>query len=449
MKSRNCLPYLFTVVCTIIYLSLVFNDNVWMDEAFSASIIRCGFDEMVSRTFADTLPPFYNFSAWLFTQIAGFSTIKLKIFSVVPMTLLMLTAAHFIPRIVSVRAACLYIVMLTAMPHFLEHGIEIRMYSWAVFFASATAIFAVCSMKDIPYADILQVVSTVCGAYTHQYALIAEAFIWLMLLTISVRKRKVRHWGIMAAVCIVLYLPCAILTFFQMKSAASYFSAAPATFDSLMSSIRYPFVTNVTFLSALLLIFVLLLFAYLCRKGEYIYIYCILVYIFVTAMSFGFMHATGSSFFSSRYLLPAVGILWFGVSVALDMLISENRYVFIAAALLAAASLIVVYIQQFRTEYTDLSEFIGFIDSTGEGDGYVMYEDFPEIGICLEYYAPWMKSCSVDEIGEVPGNKYVFVNRNMHTDDIEKINEKDYTLRYIENLSFDRYTFRAYELTAE
>ena len=62
--------------------------------------------------------------------------------------------------------------LITGMPHFLEHGVEIRMYSWAVFFASSAAIFALCVTRKIRYAGIGLTACTVLGAYTHQYALI-------------------------------------------------------------------------------------------------------------------------------------------------------------------------------------------------------------------------------------------------------------------------------------
>ena len=158
------------------------------------------------------------------------------------------------------------------------------------------------------------------------------------------------------------------------------------------------------------------------------------------------MLATGSTFFSSRYLLPAVGIMWLGAAVSLDLMISEKRSALIPASLLAGAVLIVIYIQQYRIEYVDMSRFEAFLSQTGDEDGYIMYEEFPEIGICLEYYAPWMRSSTIDNIGDVAGKKYVFVNRTVHTNEIAEIEEKKYELRYIENLAFDRYTFRAYEL---
>lgn len=446
MGRKKILPYLFVVICTAIYISLIFNENVWMDEAFSASIIRCGFGEMIKRTIADTLPPFYNVSAWLFTNIFGFSTITLKIFSIIPMTLLMIVSAHFVPKIASIRASCLYIVLITAMPHFLEHGVEIRMYSWAVFFASATAVFALCYIRSIPHSAICLMISTVLGAYTHQYALIAEAFVWLMLLVVSIRERSVKIWCKYAVICVVCYVPCAVLTVIQMKAATAYFSASPATWSNLFSSIRYPFVTNITIISAMLLIFTMLLLWYAETKKEYSFGYCFMIFVFVTVLSFGIMFATGSTFFSSRYLMPAIGVLWLGAALALDGLTSENKNIFFVAVPLVVAVFLTIYIQQFKSEYTDMSGFKSFLDSTAEGDGYVVFEEFPEIEICMEYYAPWMKHCNIDEIGNIKGKKYVLVNRDMHTDDIEKIKTENYDLKYVENLTFDRYTVRAYEL---
>ena len=82
------------------------------------------------------------------------------------------------------------------MPHFFEHGVEIRMYSWAVLFSSAAAVFALCWIRSVPRSGLWLIASTVCGAYTHQYALVAEGFIWLMLLFISVYKKTLKQWFI-------------------------------------------------------------------------------------------------------------------------------------------------------------------------------------------------------------------------------------------------------------
>ena len=123
----------------------------------------------------------------------------------------------------------------------------------------------------------------------------------------------------------------------------------------------------------------------------------------------------------------------------------EKKQAGIFALLILSAVCIVVYVRQYRTEYVDMSGFEEFIAATGPEDGYIIYEDFPEIEICLGYYAPWLRKCEPEELDGVAGHKYLIVNRDIHINDVEKI--KKYELKYIGNLSFDRYTFKAYELS--
>ena len=110
-------------------------------------------------------------------------------------------------------------------------------------------------------------------------------------------------------------------------------------------------------------------------------------------------------------------------------------------------TLIIIYVQQFRSEYTDITAFKQFIESTDAGDGYVMIEDFPEVEICLDYYAPWLKSCTFDDISHIQGDKYVIVNDKADTYD--KKNLKKFDLRYVEDLDFDRYKIKVYILLNE
>ncbi|MCR5746541.1 MAG: hypothetical protein K6G03_02430 [Lachnospiraceae bacterium] len=460
-KQKRMLPYILTVICTVIYVSLIFNNNLWLDEAFSASIIRCELKEMISRTINDTLPPFYNVSAWCFTRVFGYSAFVLKLYSVLPMVLLMLVSAHYLTEIFSARTASLYIILITAMPYMLEHGIEIRMYSWALFFASATAVFAICVMREMPRTEALLIICTVLGAYTHQFALIAEAFVWLMLLIFYFKNNNVFLWIKRAVICVVLYIPCAVLTVFQMKRATSYFKATAPTVGAFLSSLRYPFVTHITVLSAMLLFMVAGFFIGAINKRDYTAAYYMVIYVLVTIMAFILMLITGSSFFSSRYLIPAIGILWLGVSIfaggiplgkASDNNAADKKEipagmliwsVFLLTILITSG---VNYFVQYKQEYVDSSAFEGLMASTGQDDGYVIYEDFPEIQVCLMYYAPWLKAYSEETIGDINGKKYIFVSESSGKPAEILEDEKKYKVRYLGNYAFDRYMFKAYIL---
>ena len=60
--KKNEIKIVFTVfiILSAVYLSLVWNNNVWMDEAFTASLVHTDFRGVIERSMADTLPPLYN-----------------------------------------------------------------------------------------------------------------------------------------------------------------------------------------------------------------------------------------------------------------------------------------------------------------------------------------------------------------------------------------------------
>ncbi len=440
MNRPTALKIGTVVICALIYISLIFNNNLWVDEAFSAAIIRDSFFPMLHRTVQDTLPPFYNVAAWCFTHIFGFSSVSLKLFSVIPMVLLMAVGMVFIPRVSSLRCAVCYAVLLTAMPHMIAYGIEIRMYSWACMFTSCTAIFALCYIKKLPHSMPFLITCTVLGAYTHQFALIAEALIWLMLLLVSVRDKRFKDWIKGALICFVCYIPCAVLTVYQMKKASGYFKASPADIRNLLASLRFPFVTNLTPVSLLLLLCVLSLLILAVIKRDLTAAWYIILPAVITFMSYSLMFITGSTFFSARYLLPAMGVLWLGAALAADH-IPDSRVFRICFLIITLSSLVITYVQEFRTEYRKDQGFEEFAAVLNNGGAYTVYEDFPEIGICMEYYAPAAKECSIDELRRFPGKRYILVNENLTDPDPDLSGSE-----YVGNYSFDRYTFRTYIL---
>ncbi len=142
------LPMLLAAAGSVIYISLIFNNNLWMDEAFSAVLVRGTFSEMMKRSLADTLPPLYNILAWTLTHILGFNTCVLKLTSALPMIALLFFSAVKLPRLYDCPTASFFVLSMTAMPHFLQYGTEIRMYSLCVSFTAIAAIYALQFLKD-------------------------------------------------------------------------------------------------------------------------------------------------------------------------------------------------------------------------------------------------------------------------------------------------------------
>ncbi len=455
-KYLKRLPVLLAGAGSALYLILIFNNNLWMDEAFTACLVRGSFREMLDRSFSDTLPPLYNLTAWCMTQVFGYNSVILKLTSVLPMVLLMFFSAFKLPSLFRESTASLFILCLITAPHMVHYGVEIRMYGMAMAFATIAAIFACeCTVKT-GFGPWLQFsVFTALAGYTHHFGLIADAFVWLALFIsiLAVKRHLLLSWLKAAGLTFVLYLPGLLLTLRQIRGASSYFSASEVTLKNFLSSFRYPFVTNVTALSACLLLLVLISLATGFSRWEGV---CFIpVYAAVLVLSYLSMLLTGTSFFSARYLFPSLGMLWLGFSVCITFPAERiplrfRQFLLYGSIILLAAVGCVTYSGQFREEYAPgVGQMLSFSDANlTPGDGYVIYEDNYQIELCMRYYEPDLTKCDWDSAGRIGGNLWYFAVPGFE-DRLDEASARGYNAKYIGEMSFDQYSFSLYQLIRE
>ena len=180
---------------SILYISLIFNDNLWVDEAFTASLIRGSWSEVVKDTVSDTLPPFYNIAGKLLTSVFGYSSFILKLFSCIPLILLIFFGGRRIFDIYGFRCAYLFELFLISMPYFFHYAVEIRMYSWGMFTCGMAATFFTEIIKNAD-RHLIDVSSwtgftlfTVFSGYVHHFALVSTGMMWLIILLYLAAKR--------------------------------------------------------------------------------------------------------------------------------------------------------------------------------------------------------------------------------------------------------------------
>ncbi len=453
---------MLSVLSGILYLSLIFNNNLWVDEAFTACIIRGNLSEVWQKTLNDTLPPLYNVAGWAFTSLFGYSSVTLKLFSVIPMLLLLVLNLTAVRKLFGETCALLYAVMIAAMPHLLHYGVEIRMYSWALFFLSAASVYAVRALKEEGRHNLtaLAVFTALCG-YTHHYALIGAAFLWLILLIrASFLKRISRSLVFSAAIAFLLYLPCFVITLKQLRAAGSYFSMEPLSLSSFLSDLRFPFVTNVTFLSALLLLFFLfcLIFGVSSLKKEAVpYISLLSLFYLTLLFGYGVSLFLGRTFFTARYLVPSLGPFWLSVAAlftaSLDRLKTRGAAAKITLGcliLMLTAVLGVDYYQAFKEEYVpDTREMTDFLEKNlSPEDGYIIYEDDYKIEICMRYYAPELKKTDWDASSDIKGTLWYFLVPG-YEENLSEVEEHGYLAEKAGEFFFDRYSFTLYKLEKE
>ncbi len=459
-RIKKRLPLLLAVSGSLIYISLIFNNNLWMDEAFTAVLVRGSFKEMLSRSLLDTLPVLYNVLAWTLTHILGYNSVVLKLASVLPMIALLFFSALKLPKLYDDKTASFFIPALFCMPHLLHYTVEIRMYSLCLSFTTIAGIYALQFFKDKDQKScLLFSFFSALSAYSHHYGIITLAFLWIYLfIYLTVKDKKAyRAFFTGAFTTFLLCIPYVIVSVIQIKNSTSYFTTASDVTDGFFASLRYPFVTNVTVLSALLLLSAVLL----CFTGRKMKEACALisVYIPVLLLSYGLMLLTKKPFFSARYLVPSLGLLWLGYAILLSysegLIIRKDNDPLIKRSLLHLIFLIlmfavfsVCYVQQFKEEYKPgVTSMLSFFDENlTEDDGYIIYEDNYQIEWCMRYYEPELKKYDPENIDKIKGRIWYFSVPGYENMLDEKVAE-DYNIVYKGEMSFDKYSFELYELT--
>lgn len=394
-NEKKFIAAVFLILCAI-YLSLVWNNNVWMDEAFTASLVHTDLSGVISRSMADTLPPLYNIILYLATTVFGYTVPVMKITSVVPMILTLLLGATVVRRRFGYRVCLLFMLLVTFMPLLLYYGVEIRMYSLGFFFATASGIFAyevVCAPSRKRW--IAFTCLSVLAGYSHHFAFVAVGFVYfyLLLYFIISDRTHLKNWFICLLGTIVLYAPCLVITVRQISRVNGYFSMPDVDLRMFVQYALYPY--TVGFLPATILcmlipvaaIFLLIrdIVSERSNVREIVYALCCFsiyygVLIFGTVIS----KLMTANIFVDRYLFFCVGLLWLAAAVALGR---DNR--FYAASLIAAVVIgVCTYLIMFKTEYDrSADEEIAFLrENISEGDIFFDIGGHEEMQNCIPFY---------------------------------------------------------------
>ena len=171
------------ILLSAVYLSLVWNNNVWMDEAFTASLVHTDLAGVIRASMNDTLPPLYNIILKLATDVFGYTTPVMKITSVIPMILTLAVGAVTVRRRFGFSTAILFMMFVTFMPLMMYYGVEIRMYSLGFFFATASGVYAYEVISDPGRKNwALFTCFSVLAGYSHHFAFVTVAFAYFYLL---------------------------------------------------------------------------------------------------------------------------------------------------------------------------------------------------------------------------------------------------------------------------
>lgn len=453
---KQSIPYILAFLGAGIYISLIFNQNVWLDEAFTASLIRTDLKGVLERSMNDTLPPLYNILLKLVTDLFGYTIPVMKLVSVTPMILTMFLGAHIIRKRFGVLTSSLFITALFCMPNLLFYGVEIRMYSLGFFFATASGIYAYEVICDSSKKNwIFFTLFSVLAGYSHHFAFVTVGFVYLFLLLyyFFFERVHIRRWFFCLLATGLLYFPCLITTLKQLKSVSGYFSMPEVTLSVFIKYMRYPYTVGFTPLSVCLVILMLaLLVRFLLNKNrtrtDYFALLCFLTYYGVLIFGTLISKIMTANIFVDRYLFFAISFIWLFFAVECSTLKKELLYAVFAFVIMCG---IAGYIQEYRIEYAKgIEEFLPVLKSQVK-DGDILYtiEDNEELAFCLPFYAPELTNYEVldEAVAALKEDSTLYCTvLSGASEDIRQIDPHAFTIELLGEYHFDRYSFQLYKL---
>lgn len=338
----------------LLYNNLL-HQTFWYDEAYTIALVKYSYTEILEITSSDVHPPLYYFMLKSFCSIFGDSLVAMRIFSNLGVIASMLLVLFFTSKPLTKVVSTVFILFIAIMPVNQYMGVEIRMYSWAMFFVLASAIYGYKAYDGQRLsAHITLTIFSVCAAYTHYYALLSVGIIYLLLILFITRKSQ-KSWNklfISILLFVILYAYWIPVLFSQILTVQKNFWIEPITTKDILLFCYYFFspkepthpytiFTKLEMsiaLSIALLVITGLIFQIIHlhsnrpNQGLKTAVYFISIYIITLFITF-LISFTIQPISFPRYTCCALGPLLFGISIFIVELWKENKKIFVISTM--------------------------------------------------------------------------------------------------------------------
>ena len=388
-----------TTVFTLLYVSLIFNQNVWTDEIFTMKLLEGSFQEIVEGTARDVHPPLYYFVAKLAQLLFGKSLQVQKIVTIIPMTLTLVLGATKVRRMFGDRVSFLFIVILGCIPCSMEFAVQVRMYSMALLAVTACGLYAYACYFETKanggsWAGL--VISTVAAAYLHYFSFGSVIIIQgILFLAFLIGKRdQLKKWFPAAAVMIAAYLPWFGIFAGQFRGVSQSYWIPEITPETVQGYFQWTFGINKwawpgwLFTGLSVCAGIAALAGCVRKRREDI---CALLFMAVPALT----AVTGVALsllirpiYRDQYVFPAIGLFCLFLAIELAHYM-EKKWVFCPVFLFLLFLGAVQYLETWRQEYkaTLTDQTVAFWNEhVGEND--IIVYNLQAMEFCYTYYFP-------------------------------------------------------------
>lgn len=412
------IPFAILIWCS----QMIFSDSIWLDEAFSLSLVEQSFTDIIKNTAIDVHPPLYYLLLKIILSLFHFLGIHhtiliAKFTSLIPMGLLLVVSYTKIAKLFGKKTAFLFNLLLLGMPQLMFYSIEIRMYSFAFLFVTLFYLsFLDWKIENSTKSLFKMTIFSILCFYTHYFAGVTVACFYLFLLVeYGIKKDLQRLKSLVFSIflTILLYLPWLIILIRQILCVRENYWIEAITFDTIKSFIQYPYTINSSkILTTIIGCFILLsLFPGKgIKNGSAIYGFLaplgtILVGVTVSLLL--------RPIFISRYMVCSLACLWLAVSIKLAYFFKKDFFFFILVLIVLVTTLctnykIIANERYYKEEELKLIDTLHHIDIEHS----CIIFDSHQLQRIIAYYEPTLETYSyVQPITQL--TKQVYVQTNM------------------------------------
>ena len=170
----------FLLITTYIGLTKI---GLWYDELYSIAFSQLPVSEMLDLGSRDVHPLLYYLIFKVFIKIFSFLDVAVvgKIVSLIPIYLIGILSVTKVKKDFGMLTAGLFFLCIAMMPQLMLYSVEIRMYSWALFFVTASFIYIYDIYKEPNIKSwIILTLLTICSEYTHYFSGVASFGLYIV-----------------------------------------------------------------------------------------------------------------------------------------------------------------------------------------------------------------------------------------------------------------------------
>ena len=358
-KRENFIWHALPVLALVVWGAFCITNNLWYDEAYSASMVSLPWMRLIYITAVDAHSPFYYGVLKVVYHLLGGGTHyqSLKLMSLLFMMGYMLLGKYYVRKLFDRKVSVYFMLFSLLMPIMTVQAGNVRMYAFALFFMTLTGLLAYDIYRDATRKKwILFCLASIGTVYCHTFAMIQTFLLYLLFLgalLYSKQYQKVKHFFGCGGVVAVVFSPWLLVTCKQMALRMQYDTGAigdRATLYSFMdyckewfSALETP-IGMVVFLGMAIAL-ILGYYAVDWMRETHNYAPAVgMGALGLTVLTGGLVSVYINNCFLGRYAFPGFGFLMLFYAVGMTRLNGKN----LKKAILAAALL--CFVLQYRSE---------------------------------------------------------------------------------------------------